>query len=837
MASDERDALQEELEHLRRRVEVVERRLGLGEAESGDSEVASSGSASPAPPVAADDSSSEAGVSRREKLDSPYDPRALGDRAAARIVDASQSRQSKGGESRAASRRAAMHRAASPRKAGAAEPAVSLERFVGGQAFAIFGALAVIAGAALGLKYAWDQGWLGAIPDGWKCIISAAFGFGLIGAGEWARRAMRQWGAWAASGLMGAGVGTVYATAFAAYALFDLLSPGASFALLGATAILGFGASANARLVAVAIVSLIGGYLAPLLILRDIDPPAFVLPAYWTMLLVVSIGLSAYRRGPFTALRTIAWWGTVLFGGVWTLVTGVDHPIVALPFLALVWVIVHAELIAGARRNALTKKETLRGEVGAGAAASTRTFRPLVSSVSLSAWTFGLAYVVLKVFGSTADLAWLAPAAGAAITGHLALALTGSMRVVREPPRNDIERLGAAFAVTSGALLVATIAAAAGPTYESISWMAIAVASAIAARWMRARALAVYAAIVLAIASHRILLEQIGAAGSSGAGAVESLGLVLTTWSLLMAICGLSWFVLGALFTLPARTNVADDENDAAERLGMHSLAPITGALGALALGGAILHSEAEASSIMWMWLALCIALRAGARWLSELRFDLIAPWGLLAVAIAWAVAHRPAAWSTVSDASIGAHPGLWSGLCIAIVGVGFGWWGLRRSDCSPEGRAVAIGAAAGGVVMALGATSLEVARAAEILATDPATQRSAVSIWWGVFALGLLAFGFARRIPVIRWCGLGLLTIAMVKVVIFDLASVPPGWRVASFLGLGLGMLGVALAYARLSVLIDRAADASSDADGADVPGVGKGAGGAEDDESGGAV
>ena len=49
-----------------------------------------------------------------------------------------------------------------------------------------------------------------------------------------------------------------------------------------------------------------------------------------------------------------------------------------------------------------------------------------------------------------------------------------------------------------------------------------------------------------------------------------------------------------------------------------------------------------------------------------------------------------------------------------------------------------------------------------------------------------------------LRYAGLGLLAIAALKAVLFDLASVSAVWRAMSFLILGLLMLGVGVGYAR---------------------------------------
>jgi hypothetical protein len=103
-------------------------------------------------------------------------------------------------------------------------------------------------------------------------------------------------------------------------------------------------------------------------------------------------------------------------------------------------------------------------------------------------------------------------------------------------------------------------------------------------------------------------------------------------------------------------------------------------------------------------------------------------------------------------------------------------------------------------------ATSIEVSRAAAWMVDDEKVRLAAVSIWWGVVAITALVFGFARRRAAIRYIGLGLLGAAAVKLLLIDLASVGGLWRVASFLGIGLAMLGVAVAYQKLtSVFTDR--------------------------------
>jgi uncharacterized membrane protein len=82
----------------------------------------------------------------------------------------------------------------------------------------------------------------------------------------------------------------------------------------------------------------------------------------------------------------------------------------------------------------------------------------------------------------------------------------------------------------------------------------------------------------------------------------------------------------------------------------------------------------------------------------------------------------------------------------------------------------------------------------------DPRARRAAMSMWWGAFAIGLISVGFWRRASAVRYTGLALIGIAVVKALVFDMIGVTPVWRVVSVIGLGLLLLLVAGAYAKLS-------------------------------------
>ncbi|MEE8536185.1 MAG: DUF2339 domain-containing protein, partial [Kiloniellales bacterium] len=73
-----------------------------------------------------------------------------------------------------------------------------------------------------------------------------------------------------------------------------------------------------------------------------------------------------------------------------------------------------------------------------------------------------------------------------------------------------------------------------------------------------------------------------------------------------------------------------------------------------------------------------------------------------------------------------------------------------------------------------------------------------AYSLAWLVYAGVLLALGIYRRESALRYAFLVVLLITVVKVFIFDMADSTGLYRVASFLGLGLSLVGIGYLYQR---------------------------------------
>jgi uncharacterized membrane protein len=73
------------------------------------------------------------------------------------------------------------------------------------------------------------------------------------------------------------------------------------------------------------------------------------------------------------------------------------------------------------------------------------------------------------------------------------------------------------------------------------------------------------------------------------------------------------------------------------------------------------------------------------------------------------------------------------------------------------------------------------------------------LSVFWGVVGVSTVVVGLRRDLGIVRVAGLALLGVAVGKVFLFDLATLTSVYRVVSFIGIGLLLLGGALTWQRL--------------------------------------
>ena len=131
--------------------------------------------------------------------------------------------------------------------------------------------------------------------------------------------------------------------------------------------------------------------------------------------------------------------------------------------------------------------------------------------------------------------------------------------------------------------------------------------------------------------------------------------------------------------------------------------------------------------------------------------------------------------------------------LLLALAGTTFG----RRRDAF----AAAV-AWSGALFLAFLLVTLEVRQAfhGTYLDTGGSTtaERYAYSAAWLVFGILLLAAGVARKGRALRYASLGVMLLTVLKVFLYDARGLTGLYRVASFFGLGVALLGLAWAYQR---------------------------------------
>lgn len=137
----------------------------------------------------------------------------------------------------------------------------------------------------------------------------------------------------------------------------------------------------------------------------------------------------------------------------------------------------------------------------------------------------------------------------------------------------------------------------------------------------------------------------------------------------------------------------------------------------------------------------------------------------------------------------------------IAICVFAFAAWAAAHA--SEEWRPVAIGAGIAVTVLAMIAVCLEIhsfwAVQLSVGRRDLYIhEQFTYSAWAMLFGAVLLAAGFWKKSAFLRWQALALLTLSIAKVFLVDIRQLSQGYRILSFLGLGVLLLAVSFAYQR---------------------------------------
>lgn len=160
----------------------------------------------------------------------------------------------------------------------------NLEAYIGGRLLNRIGALALIIGIAFFLKYAFDQNW---ISETTRVLIGALLGGGLL-FGGWI--SFKKEFTVFSQGLVGAGIGTLYISFYAAYNFYELVPYPVAVLLMTIVTVLALAQALYYNSLAIATLGLIGGFLTPFILPADV-PSAVGLFVYLVFLNIAVIAL------------------------------------------------------------------------------------------------------------------------------------------------------------------------------------------------------------------------------------------------------------------------------------------------------------------------------------------------------------------------------------------------------------------------------------------------------------------------------------------------------------------------------------------------------------------
>jgi uncharacterized membrane protein len=656
----------------------------------------------------------------------------------------------------------------------------SLEDLIGRNWTSWIGAIVVVLGVLFFLKYAWDQGWLAMSPAA-RVATAIATGVAFGATGAWVRRRdMRV----LAGTLTGAGVAIVMAAFFAGHTMFDVPVFSARVAMAGvcAAAVAGIWRALRMNVISLAIIALLGAYLAPA-ILRSGRDESLSLIGYLAALACIGWSL-AYLKPRWSAMRWFTWTCTALWMTAWVIwfpMRGQHKPLAMIAvaffftgFMAEAFLTLHRAL----RIRDANDQSAVPGFVG-----PIETSLATMSMLTTAA-VFATYYALLRGTGfGSAGFFHLDPTAAIA----LGLAALHGMIALATPSR----QFARSSILQAAALATLAVPLALGHIAITLAWLVLAVALA-ALGWRREnRAVRLWAMILLALALARLFtLDRMDA--SLQTMILHVGGQQITTWLILAWAAaalahGVGWLML------PAHSE--SDQTPVA--MPADTRAIFLTALGTLVFFVAGVMSW-HGLGLTLLWIAGAAALVGLARFGRAVAYAQQAAVLLFVTGIKWltldGISPMVAAWNQPVAA-------MWPVFnSIALAGIllaGLLLWVARYLD--EEVRST-MAVAAGVVGFAL--ANFETLRTVDYFAAsfaDFATAKVvALSVLWAVIGLAAVVVGFARHLRPLRYAALGLLGVTLAKILLVDLAQVRPVYRILSFLAVGGLLLCVSFVYHR---------------------------------------
>ncbi len=184
---------------------------------------------------------------------------------------------------------------------------IDWEQTLGRNWFAIVGALAVVLGIGFFLKLAFDNNW---INDTGRVALGVAVGLALLGGGEYAQRRVPRW----AQPVTAGGAAILYLSIYAAFGLYELIPPDLAFALLAVVVAVASLLALRYESMVIGLLGVVGAFISPALLgpeLSDIR----LLGLYILLVDLGILGISTFRNWRwFTLVGWVGSYGLFAYG-------------------------------------------------------------------------------------------------------------------------------------------------------------------------------------------------------------------------------------------------------------------------------------------------------------------------------------------------------------------------------------------------------------------------------------------------------------------------------------------------------------------------------------------
>jgi uncharacterized membrane protein len=635
-----------------------------------------------------------------------------------------------------------------------AGPALDLEQRIGARWATWVGIVVILVAAALFLKWAFDNAYLGP---------AARVGVGLVGGLAMLLGGLslhrRRDVPYLSEGLSGGGLGCLYLSLFAAHSLYGLIGAATAFASMFAVTVLGAVVAVVTSRLSTAVLAVLGGLLTPVLLQVE-RPDERNLLAYLLVLDVLALLVARFRTWP--ALTQLAWGGSaVLLLPTLLRTPEAPHPLARLLLLSALFLVFLAAPVFRERTTGLRSQPIDLALVVANAAGyfwavyvTLEASRPGLEGP----WAVGLAVLYRLV---SSDYGSRVPDDPAPVMVHEGIAWTFLTLAI--PLVLDMQWVTLAWAVQGVMLLwLASRVPAAVAAWGGLAALLLAGSRAVVFdRYWSADLVAVWNPTFLI---HLLVVVALVAGGWLGGRALAERPWAPSPRMLRAVLWVASVVTLAVLFWR--------------EPTGLWPATLLT--LELVVLGWLARGSTSPAFPLAIPLLSLVLTLR---------------------VLLADDELARAAAGSLLSLPLVSR-----AGACLAI---GLAGGALARAPADSARLAGRILSGAAGLILlfVLSVAWTRYQDALEMAAQDAGSPpgdigwrtQAGLSVLWTVYAAVSLAWGFARRNRAVRYAALGLLGLTVLKVFAVDFAAVKTSYRILSFLVLGVVLLLVSLVYQKL--------------------------------------